>query len=64
MNQGVRIVYLGKTAVLDPKTHEAKIYTMGYEYNSGINWKECMVQELKKILDKYEGIKEIRFYVP
>ena len=64
MLQRVEICYLGRPATLDPETGEAKIYVADYTFKLGEDWKLRMVRELKAILNKYEGIKEIRSYVP
>lgn len=64
MTLRAKIFYLGKKAVLDPKIGGVKVYVRDYAFTPKEDWEDCVVQELRKILDKYEGIREVRFYVP
>ncbi len=59
----VEITYHGKIAERDPKTQKAIQYHKKYTIEHVDNWKESYVKEFKGILDKFEGISEIRFFV-
>ncbi len=61
----VEVTYYGKEAKFNSKTrkviqHHKKFTTKDYPKG---NWKENLTKELRRILDKFEGISEVRFYV-
>ena len=59
----VEVTYYGKQAKLDPKTERAIEHREKYTIEHKDDWKEDYTKEFRKILDKFEGIKEIRFFV-
>jgi len=59
----VEITYLGKEPRVDPVFERVIEYKAKYAIGRGNNWKKHYIEKFRKILDKFEGIKEIRFYV-
>lgn len=61
----VEVAYYGKEKKVDETgkgviEHHKKFTTRDYP---GDNWKENLSKELRRILDEFEGINEIRFFV-
>ncbi len=59
------VTYYGKERKVNTKTkqvieHHKKFTTNDYP---GDNWKENLPKELRRILDEFQGINEIRFFV-
>lgn len=59
----VEVTYLGKEPKVDSKHKKLVEYHKKFTIGHRDNWKESCTKEFKKILDKYEGIKEIRFFI-
>ncbi len=59
----VEITYLGKPAKVDSKTNGIIEYRKKYTIKDSNNWKEDFIKEFRGILNNFEGITEIRFFV-
>jgi len=59
----VEVTYLGKSAKSDPKTNGVIEHRKKYTIKDSNNWKEDFIKEFREILDEFEGITEIRFFV-
>ena len=59
----VEVTYYGKPVKLDSTREKVIEHQEKYTIPYGDNWKESYTEEFKGILDKFEGIREIRFYV-
>ncbi len=59
----VEITYLGKPLERDPETQKTIEHYKEYTIKYRDNWKENFIKEFRGILDKFEGITEIRFFV-
>ena len=61
----VEVTYYGKEAKLNPKTRKAIEHHKKFTTNDYLegNWKDNLPKELRRILDEFEGINEIRFFV-
>ncbi len=61
----VEVTYYGKEKKVDPRTkrvieHRWKMATLDYPKG---DWKENLPKELRRVIDKFEGIREVRFFV-
>ncbi len=59
----VEITYHGKPEELNLETRKVIQYCEKYTIKDSGNWKENFIKEFKRILDEFEGISEIRFFV-